>query len=818
MQVDDIEWEDNRLVVTGRANVPSVDIPRRRNTSKIAVLRPPGPGIRRLPVVLPVRSFLNPEATALSEQDRYNYDWSGFRFAVSPRRFRGTGQWQCYMLVRGHGVWRPARVHTPVPGPAERPRPRQVAPGLRFGARWAGLGLNVAAWRLGAVVAAVGWQDAGPRAVRIDVELPAPPGGDAVAELVLVRNRGAATRSFPAAPVPSEAGSPAGFRALVPLGDLAGATDVVDRVEGSSQVAGDDGMAWDVYLKRPGRPRVRVAWPDGMAETRHLFGAREAVVGQSRYGDLVIAERAPRPVIDEHEWQPGGRLVLRGSFLGAGLAPDARYETMLRRIGSADSHVIGFAVDGERFGIEADLDEMPFFGSAIPLRDGDWNLYVRPVGGGPDTLAEIKYDHDRLADVPGQRVPAGRKQYRLVVTGHDDPMITAEPQLRRVEQGNFGQRALRRGFYPAMLRSAPVRDAVFFVSWKGKQCTGNPLGIAEELRRRGDDREHLWAITDWSVPVPEGGTGVLRGTEEYYEALARSKYLISNDDMQLPFRKRDGQFYLQTWHGTPLKRIGFDITNPQFISGTAYFDHLARDVAQWDLLLSPNPFSTPIMRRAFRYDGEIGEYGYPRNDLLCRGDTAEAAARVRDRLGLPAGKRVVLYAPTWRDNQVYANGRRYRFDMRLDLERAWRELGRDHVFLIRGHHHNGDDVPAGMRDGFALNVTAYPDITELYLVSDVLVTDYSSAMFDYAVTGRPILFFTYDLAEYRDSLRGFYFDFETEAPGPLLADSAEVIEAIRDVDAVAAAHRDAYQRFAARFCSLDDGKAGVRVCDRLFGA
>jgi CDP-glycerol glycerophosphotransferase len=336
------------------------------------------------------------------------------------------------------------------------------------------------------------------------------------------------------------------------------------------------------------------------------------------------------------------------------------------------------------------------------------------------------------------------------------------------------------------------------------------------LRRRGDDREHLWAVTDWSVPVPEGGTGVLRGTEEYYEALARSKYLISNDDMQLPFRKRDGQFYMQTWHGTPLKRIGFDITNPQFISGTAYFDHLARDVAQWDLLLSPNPFSTPIMRGAFRYDGEIGEYGYPGNDLLCRADTAEAAARVRARLGLPAGKRVVLYAPTWRDNQVYANGRRYRFDMRLDLERAWRELGEDYVFLIRGHHHNADDVPAGMRDGFALNVTAYPDITELYLASDVLVTDYSSAMFDYAVTGRPILFFVYDLAEYRDSLRGFYFDFEAEAPGPLLPDSAGVIEAIRDVDAVAAEHRDAYQRFTARFCSLDDGKAGARVCDRVF--
>ena len=702
---------------------------------------------------------------------------------------------------------------TPVPGPAERPWPRQVAPGLRFGARWAGLGLNVASWRLGATVTAVSWQD--PRSAEIEVEVPGASSqaeASAGAELVLVRSRGAATRSFPAWPVDA----PGKYRALVPLGELAGATDVVDRV---GRLAGDDGMAWDAYLKRPGRPRVRVAWPDGRPETRHRFGGREAVAGQSRYGDLVIAERTPRPVIDEHEWRPDGHLVVRGSFLGAGLsgaAPGDQYETVLRRIGSADSHVIGFAVRDERFTIEADLNRMPFFGSAIPLRDGEWNLYVRPAGTGSEELAELKYDHDRLDDVTGQRVSAGRKWYRLLVTGHDNPLITAEPQLRRVEQGNFGARALRRGFYPAMLRSAPQRDQVFFVSWKGKQCGDNPLGIAEELRRRGDDREHLWAVTDWSVPVPEGGTAVLRGTQEYYEALARSKYLISNDDMQAPFRKRDGQIYLQTWHGTPLKKIGFDIANPQFISGTAYFDHLAKDIAQWDLLLSPNPFSTPVMRGAFRYDGEICEYGYPRNDLLCRSDTAEVAARVRDRLGLPAGKRVVLYAPTWRDNQVYANGRRYRFDMRLDLERAWTELGQDHVFLIRGHHHMADDVPAGMRPGFAVNVTAYPDITELYLVSDVLVTDYSSTMFDYAVTGRPMLFFTYDLADYRDNLRGFYFDFEAEAPGPLLATSAEVIAAVRDVDAVAASYRGAYERFAAKFAALDDGKAGARVCDRLF--
>src|SRR5690348_3791275 len=150
------------------------------------------------------------------------------------------------MLVRSHGVWRPARVHSPVPGPAERPRPRQVAPGLRFGARWAGLGLNLAVWRLGAMVAAVEWQDSGPRSVRIDVEIPAgsispatpaPTASDtpAPAELVLVRNLGAAIRSYSASPVgrnpdppgtPRDWGDPSPqtplvYSAVVPLGDLA---------------------------------------------------------------------------------------------------------------------------------------------------------------------------------------------------------------------------------------------------------------------------------------------------------------------------------------------------------------------------------------------------------------------------------------------------------------------------------------------------------------------------------------------------------------------------------------------------------------------
>ena len=795
MQVDDVAWHGAKVVVTGRANVPSIDVSRRRHTSKIVVLRGPG----WLPAVLRARSFLNPEATALSEQERYNYDWSGFRFAVNPRsrRFRSAGTWQAYMLVRGRMVWRPARVHTPVPGAAERPAPREVAPGLRFGAKWAGLGLNFAVWRVPATVASY-LPPSGGAPLTIDIDAPGVP--TSAAELVLVRGEGAATRSVPATRV-----TDGRFRAQLP----ASAAPAAAATSAAPAASAASAAEWDIYLKVDGLPRIRVAWPEAMAEGRWLSGGREVVLGRSRYGDLVMAERTPRPVIDSHAWLPGGRLELRGSFLGA----DGDYEALLRRIGSGDAHVIPFRLDGDRFFIDADVERMPFFGAEVPLRDGEWNLFVRAAGSA--ALAELKYDHDGLASVSGERVAAGKKWYRFIVTGHDDPRVVAEPRLRRTEQGNYAQRALRRGYYPLALR-APLRDSVLFVSWKGKQCGDNPLGIAAELRRRGDDREHLWVVNDWSVPVPAGGTGVLRGTREYFDALARSRWIVSNDDMQLPFRKRDGQFYLQTWHGTLLKRIGFDIENPQFISGTAYFDHLAADVAQWDLLLSPNQFSTPLMRRAFRYQGEIAEYGYPRNDVLRSPDAAAVASSVRSRLGLPDRKRVVLYAPTWRDNQVYANGKRYRFDMRLDLEQAHSVLGDDYVFLIRGHHQMADDVPAGMRPGFAVNVTAYPDISELYLVSDVLVTDYSSAMFDYAATGRPMLFFTYDLEEYRDKLRGFYFDFEAEAPGPLLSTSGEVYSALAATDAAVAPYGDAYKRFTEKFCSLDDGHAAARVCDRLF--
>jgi CDP-glycerol glycerophosphotransferase len=815
VQVESVTWQRGNLVIAGLAYVPSIDIRKRRHTSKIVILRPRARF--RPPVVSLATSWRHPSATRLSGQDRYDYAWAGFRCEISPRWFRVagrwlTGDWDCFILVRARGVWRPARLHTPALGAAGHPAALEPMPGLQVRPTWVGRHLHIGVLRTPARLAAF---SLGSREVTLEAEVdlpePAatPPAG---AEFVLVRQGGRTARAFPASVTVS--GRTAHVSGVIPVSALEGGTQPGSVVPVAEGLETGVTVSWDLYVKPAGQGRIRVTFPDGVDERRRAHEGREVAVERSRYGNVVLAGRSPLAVIAEHAWGPGGLLRLRGSYLGpAGTGLDL----VLRRWDAADEYVAACRRDGETFTAEFDVAAMPAFGLRLPLHDGYWDIAARPAGAGGEgsiQVIPVRYDHARLSEISHKKITAGPKAYSLTINGYDQPVITVEPRLRLSEQGNFNRRVLRKAVYPIQSRR-PLRDAVLFVSWNGKQCTDNPLGIAEELRRRGDDREHLWVVNDYSAAVPPGGRAVLSGTEEYYEALARCRYIVANDTMTPEYRKRDGQVYLQTWHGTPLKRIGFDIGKPQFISGTAYFDHLRDDVAKWDLLLSQNPFSTPILRRAFRFGGEICEYGYPRNDVLTHG--AGEAAAVRRQLGIPEGKRVVLYAPTWRDNQYYASGR-YRFDLRLDLERAWQVLGPDYVILVRGHHHLANDVQWGSRSGFTRNVTAYPDVARLFLVSDVLITDYSSVMFDFAATGRPIIFFTYDLELYRDQLRGFCLDLEAEAPGPLVATSGEVLDAITGLDAVAARYASAYQAFAAKYCPLDDGKAGARVCDRLFGA
>jgi CDP-glycerol glycerophosphotransferase len=345
-----------------------------------------------------------------------------------------------------------------------------------------------------------------------------------------------------------------------------------------------------------------------------------------------------------------------------------------------------------------------------------------------------------------------------------------------------------------------------YSSFGGRQYSDNPRAIHEELVRRGAPVDHLWVVRDGCFQVPEGATALREGSRPYHEALARARYVVVNDHFPEWFDRRDDQTCVQTWHGTPLKRLGFD----------AHLGQADRQVHNWEYVVSPNRTATPILERAFALEATMLETGQPRNDVLAGAGREARAARVRERLGLPGDARVVLYAPTYRDT-VLDRRRRLRLDAPLDVDRLRAAVGEDTIVLFRKHHLVADAVPA-TPDGFVRDVSLYPDATELLLAADVLVTDYSSIMFDFAVTGRPMLFFTYDLEAYRDEIRGFYGDFPAMAPGPLLRTTDEIADALRDLDGTSRAYADRYAGFIETFCELDDGRAAARVVDAVFEA
>jgi CDP-glycerol glycerophosphotransferase len=346
-------------------------------------------------------------------------------------------------------------------------------------------------------------------------------------------------------------------------------------------------------------------------------------------------------------------------------------------------------------------------------------------------------------------------------------------------------------------------------SFEGRY-SDNPRALCELLQARGDDHDHLWLADPAHLEgFPEGVATVPYGTPQCIEALEAADVVVANTHTDLVWSKRPGTVYLQTWHGTPLKRIHWDV----LWAPPGRLERLQRDVDQWDVLLSPNAASTPRLRRAFRYEGEVLEAGYPRNDVLLAPEAGALRAAVRSSLGIEDGRTAVLYTPTWRDDVVFGEGGKA-FALGLDVEAFAEALGDDHVLLLRLHYMLTGRL-AAVGHPAVRDVSFHPDVAELYLAADAMVTDYSSTMFDFAVTGKPMVFFAYDLADYADRQRGFYFDLAPEAPGPLVETTEELIAALRDLPAGAAAFAERYDRFRERFCHLDDGHAAERVVERL---
>lgn len=380
-----------------------------------------------------------------------------------------------------------------------------------------------------------------------------------------------------------------------------------------------------------------------------------------------------------------------------------------------------------------------------------------------------------------------------------------------------------RFYFPLMKRLFKVfnvvvpidKKLILFESSVGKQYADSPRNIYEEMLRQKLDFKYIW-VCNKNIRFNDPNTKrITRLSPQYYFYLARAKYWVNNQNFPTYLTPRKGNTYLQTWHGTPLKKMLFDIENIQGRSDD-YLDRVGHAVKGWDYLISPSEYATKAFRSAFRYDKEVLETGYPRNDIFYRENVEEIAATVRSKLNLPPDKKIILYAPTFRDSQTTKKNK-FTFDINMDLEKLKEKIGDEYILLLRMHVviSNKISIPEELSE-FVYNVSSYSDIQELYLISDILMTDYSSVMFDFANTGRPIFYYTYDLEDYRDNIRGFYMDFEAEAPGPFLFNTEDIINSVLHLDEVNNKYRERYNKFQQKFCGLEDGKASERVVNKIF--
>lgn len=395
--------------------------------------------------------------------------------------------------------------------------------------------------------------------------------------------------------------------------------------------------------------------------------------------------------------------------------------------------------------------------------------------------------------------------------------IRCRSEIRALAKALTSRAACKKYLYRRLFTKLEQRaDMVVFESFLGRNYSDSPRYIYEYLSKNLPGRYRCIWILNEKKKLPYPAKCIKRYSFQYFYYVARARYFVFNSRQSRDFIKREGSVFLQTWHGTPLKKLAFD-TEEVMASSPLSKQDVYKHAREWDYLIAPNQFSSKIFRGCFLYDGTMLETGYPRNDILHLegNESLLLAGTIRSRLGIPRDKKVILYAPTWRDDEFYAPAK-HKFSLKLDLERMKREIGEEYVLLLRTHYYVVDRIDLSGLDGFAYNVSGYDDIAELYLISDLLITDYSSVFFDYANLMRPILFFTYDLEKYRDVLRGFYIDMERELPGPLLFSTEEILDAIRELPQISESYQERYKTFYDKYCGWEDGSASQRVVEAVF--
>lgn len=314
-------------------------------------------------------------------------------------------------------------------------------------------------------------------------------------------------------------------------------------------------------------------------------------------------------------------------------------------------------------------------------------------------------------------------------------------------------------------------------------------------------------MNDVNLPINGNGQVVKKYSLKYWFHLATAKYFIQNTNMPVDYKKRRGQKEVQTFHGTFMKTMGFDTPEFKFETRQNKIDEFQKKINNWDYVSVPSDYMTSKARSAFNTNVKSITSGFPRNDMIF--DALKNTESIKKSLNIPSTKQIILYAPTWREGKSS--------DIKLDIENMQKKLGNDFILLVRAHYMVSNNMDIRQYYPFAINVSNYPSIEELYAISDVLITDYSSVMFDYAYLKRPMLFYAYDLEKYLYSERGTYLDYEKIVPGPVIRNTDTLIDELQNLNSINSRYKDKYQKFYDEFCQYGrNGDASETVIKTLF--
>ena len=567
--------------------------------------------------------------------------------------------------------------------------------------------------------------------------------------------------------------------------------------------AGND--SWELHAWLPGGSRpARVELPDIDAALAAVAPGSAVQFARTRHGFVRIDDRGVNVHALRVETLGDRGLRIVGQVFGSD-ATTASVRTTSVKGGSTGAAVP--IVEG-RFEAEVDLHhEVHRFGR-LPLGIGEHQLVVE-LSGGAAPAATVPFS---IAPQLRRRLPiafASSRQEGMVVRGGRGTL-----QLNLVRPigemaGQFRQQRAQRRI--RAVGRASTRG-LLLRSYFGERATDSGVAIQEELRRRGSDLPVFWAVQDHSTPVPEGGIPVVINTERWFDLLGSATYYVDNMFQPEYHHKPEGQVIVETFHGYPFKLMGHQLWRHQGFERALIASYEKR-ATEWDYLLSPAPYATPLLTRDFGYDGPVLEIGYPRNDVLQSDQAGPIRQAVRASLGIRDDQTVVLYAPTFRDYLARNNNQATMSDF-FDFAAVQRAFGDDVVVLMRGHAFNARASGRIGRLPGVIDVTDYPEINDLYLAADVGVVDYSSLRFDFAITGKPMIFLVPDIERYVEA-RGWLMDFGPTAPGPHVMTTEDVIEQLRDLPGLVARHREAYDAFRTAYLPLEDGHAAARFVDAV---